>query len=143
MWAKWYLIQPILSCHISLYKISLYKSLWLYHYSYIYLHTHAKYISLVIQKNYIPVTHTPLSPRTLTQEFFCSSSLLCSISNDLKSKAWQKSQITKLKFPCFDPFAGTSLRSRKRKPKIWKKIEKKTTICVVKNNNLSQSHNLN
>ena len=33
MWAKWYLIQPILSCHISLYKISLYKSLWLYHYS--------------------------------------------------------------------------------------------------------------
>ena len=33
MWAKWYLIQPILSCHVSLYKISLYKSLWLYHYS--------------------------------------------------------------------------------------------------------------
>ena len=35
MWVKWYLIQPILSCHISLYKISLYKSLWLYHYSFI------------------------------------------------------------------------------------------------------------
>ena len=34
MRVKWYLIQPILSCHISLYKISLYKNLWLYHYSY-------------------------------------------------------------------------------------------------------------
>ena len=37
MWVKWYLIQSILSYHISLYKISLYKSLWLYHYSYKYI----------------------------------------------------------------------------------------------------------
>ena len=33
MWAKRYLIQPILSCHINLYKINLYKNLWLYYYS--------------------------------------------------------------------------------------------------------------
>ena len=34
MWAKLYLIQLILSYHINLYKINLYKSLWLYHYSF-------------------------------------------------------------------------------------------------------------
>ena len=32
MWVNKYLIQPILSCYISLYKINLYKSLWLYYY---------------------------------------------------------------------------------------------------------------